>query len=159
MVYTNQLRIKDPNIEYPAQLSQWKEKFLNVKETASSCSYSLAGEGADGSIIKTTDKVIESRVEVSNFFQKRSIFTNYKRTTDQQKKIPVQTYAVKQKDPMTEEVSSKVTPNNLKVKKQRWNTNLKHRTNVSTVSKNPMKSKNWRKSPILGKQRYKTQNL
>ena len=154
MVDTNQLRIKDPNIEYPAQLSQWKEKLFNVKESASNCSYSLAGEGADGNIIKTTDKVIEPGVEVSNCFHKRSLFMNYKRTTDQQKKIPVQTYAVKQKHLMAEEVSSKETPNNLKVKKQRRNTNLKHRTNVSTVSKRLMKSKNWRKSPILGKQRY-----
>ena len=56
MVSTNKLRIIEPNIEYPAQLSQWKKKILDVKETASKCAYSLAGEDAGGSIIKTTDK-------------------------------------------------------------------------------------------------------
>ena len=132
--------------------------YSTSKKTASNCAYSLAGEGADGSIIKTTDKVIEPGVEVSNYFHKRSLFTNYERTMDQQKEIPVQTYAVKQKDPMTEEVYSKETPKNLKVKRQRGRTNLKHRTNISTVSERPMKTKNWRKSPIPGKQKYKTRN-
>ena len=158
MVSTNHLRIKELNREYPAQLSQWKEKLFDVKEIASNCAYSLAGEGADGSIVKTTDKVIEPGVKVSKFFHKRSLFTNYERTTDQQKEIPVQTYAVKQKDPMAEEVSSKEAPKNRKGKKQRQKTKLKHRTNISAVSKRHMKTKKWRKSPILGKQRYKTRN-
>ena len=144
MVSTNQLRIKESNRDYPAQLSQWKEKLFNVKETASNCAYSLAGEGADGSIVKTTDKVIKPGVEVSKFFNKMSIFTNSERTTDQQKEIPIQTYAVKQKDPMAEEVSSKDAPKNPKVKKQRRKTNLKHRTNISAVSKRQMKTKKWR---------------
>ena len=39
MLSTNQLRIKESNIEYPAQLSQWKEKLFYVKETASNCAY------------------------------------------------------------------------------------------------------------------------
>ena len=77
---------------------------------------------------------------------------------DQQKEKPVQTYAVKQKDTMAEGVYSKEAPKNPKVKKQRRKTNLKHRTNISAVSKGLMKTKKWRKSPILGKQRYKTQN-
>ena len=154
MVSRNQLRIKESNIEYPAQLSQWKEKLIDVKETALNCADSIAGEGADGSIVKTSDKVIEPAVEVSKFLHKRSLFTNYERTTDQQKEIPVQTYAVKQKGPMAEEVSSVEAPKNSKVKKQRRKTNLKHRANISAVSKRPMKTKKWRKSPILWKQRY-----
>ena len=67
--------------------------------------YSLVGEGADGSIIKNNDAVIGIQLEVSNYFQKRSHFTKYEREMDQQKEMPVQTYAVKQKDPMAEEVS------------------------------------------------------
>ena len=77
---------------------------------------------------------------------------------DQQKDMPVQTYAVKQKDPMVEEVSSKEAPKNPKVKMQRWQTNLKCRTFISADSKRHLKTKKWRKSPILGKQRYKTHN-
>ena len=50
---------------------------------------------------------------------KRSHFTNFERTMEQQKAIPVQTYAVKQKDPMSKEVSSKEAPKNPKVQKQR----------------------------------------
>ena len=131
-----------------------EEKLFDVTETASKCANSLAGEGADDSIIKTTDKVIENGVEVS----KRSHFTNFERTMDQQKEIPVQTYAVKQKDSMAEEVSLKEAPKNPKVQKQRWRTNLKHRTNISSDSNGPLKIKKGRKYPILGKQRYKTRN-
>ena len=74
-----------------------EEKIFDVKETASNCAYSLAGEGAGGSIIKTTDKVIEPGVEVSNYFHKKGLFTNDERTTDQQKEKPVQTFAVNRK--------------------------------------------------------------
>ena len=84
---------------------------------------------------------MEPGAEVSNYFHKRSLFTNYERTTDQQQEIPVQTYAVKQKDPTPEEVCSKETPKNLKVKKKRRKTTLKHRTNISAVSKRRMKTK------------------
>ena len=49
---------------------------MNVKETASNCVYSLAGEGTDCSIIKTTDTVIETGLEVSNYFHIRSHFKN-----------------------------------------------------------------------------------
>ena len=157
-VCTNQLRIIEPNREYPEQHSQWREKLKDAKETASNLVYSLAGEGADGSIIKNTDAVIETQLEVSNYFQKRSHFTNNERTMDQQIEIAVLTYAVKQKDPVAEEVSSKEAPKNPKVKKQRWKTNLKCRQNISADSKIHLKTKKWRKSPILGKQRYKTQN-
>ena len=62
---------------------------------------------ADGSNIKNTEKVVEPGVEVSNYFHKMSPFANYDGTTDQQKEVPFQTYAVKQKDSMAEEVSSK----------------------------------------------------
>ena len=139
------------------RLSQWKEKLFNVKETALNCVYILAGGGTDVSIIKTTDKVIETGVEVSNYFHKRSLFTNYERTMDQQKEMPGQTYAVKQKDPMAEEVSLKETPNNPKVEKQRRRTNLKEK-NISADSKRQLKTKKWRKSPILGEQRYNSRN-
>ena len=44
---------------------------------------------------------------MSNCFHKRSLFTNDEKPTDQQKEIPVQTFAVKQKDPVVEEVCSK----------------------------------------------------
>ena len=94
---------------------------------------------------------------MGNYFHKRSLFTNYERTMNKQIEILVQTYAVKQKDPVAGEVSLKETPKNLKVKKQRRRTNLKHRRNISTVSKRLMKSKNSKKIN-LGKQRYKTRN-
>ena len=157
-VCTNQFRIIEPNREYLEQHSQWREKLKDAKETASNFVYSLAGEGADSSIIKNTDAVIQTQLEVSNYLQKRSHFTNYERTMDQQKEMPVQTYAVKQKDPMAKEVSSKEAPKNPKVKKQRRKTNLKCRTIISADSKRHLKTKKWRKSPILGKQRYKTHN-
>ena len=135
------------------RLSQWKENLFNVKETALNCVYILTGDGTDGTIIKT-HKVIETGVEVSTYFHKRSLFTNYERTMDQQKEMHGQTYAVKQKGPMAEEVSLEETPKNQKVKKQRRRTNFKHKTNISADSKRPLKTKKWRKSPILGKQRY-----
>ena len=84
------------------RLSKRKEKLFNVKETALNCVYILKGEGTDGTIIKTTHKVIETGVEVSTYFHKRSLFTNYKRTMDQQKEMHGQTYAVYQKDSMAE---------------------------------------------------------
>ena len=37
MVGTNQLRIIEQNIEYPALLSKWKEKLFDIKETTSNC--------------------------------------------------------------------------------------------------------------------------
>ena len=158
MVCTNQIRVVEPNREYPEQHSQWREKLKDAKETASDFVYSLVGEGADGSIITNTGTVIETQLEVSNYFQKRSHFTNYERTKDQHKEMPVQAYAVKQKDPMAEEVYSKEAPKNPKIKKQRRKTNLKCRTNISADSKRQLKTKKWRKSPIFGKQRYKTHN-
>ena len=69
-VCTNPLRIIEPNREYPEQHSQWREKLKDAKETASNFVYSPAGEGADGGIIKNTEAVIETQLEVSNYFQK-----------------------------------------------------------------------------------------
>ena len=122
------------------RLSQWKEKLFNVKETALNCVYILNGGGTHGSITKTTHKVIETGVEVNTYFHKRSLFTNYERAMDQQKEMHGQTYAVKQKDPMAVEVSLNETPKNLKVKKQRWRTNFKHKTNIFADSKRPLKT-------------------
>ena len=65
------------------------------KNTTSNYVYSLAGEGADGSIIKPTDKVIENASEMNNYFHKRSHFTNFEKTMDQQKEVLVQTFVVK----------------------------------------------------------------
>ena len=45
---------------------------------------------------------------------------------------------------------SKEAPKNPKVKKQRRRTNLKHRTNISAVSKRLLKTKKWRSLPFLG---------
>ena len=71
------------------------EEINEGKTTASNSDYSLTGEGADGSIIKPTDKVIETISEVNNYFYKRSHFTNYERTMDHKKEMLVQTNVVK----------------------------------------------------------------
>ena len=58
---------------------------------------------------------------------------------------------------MAEGVASKETPKNMKIKKQRWLTNLKCRANISADSKRLLKTERWKKSLLFLGNRDKRQ--